>query len=71
LFDDTASADVPDSEISTVVEEHTLPLSVTLFAIVTTAGANHVIQVYGKSNSAAANQEVEFTNSRLTHIRLQ
>jgi hypothetical protein len=71
LFDNTASIDVPDSEISTVIEEHTIPLAVTFTAIVTTSVVNTVIQVYGKSNSATPNQEVEYTNSRLTHIRLQ
>jgi hypothetical protein len=71
LFNNTASADVPDSEMSTVLEDHSVPLLVTFTALVTTSVANSVIQVYGESSAATATQEVEYTNSRLTHVRLQ
>jgi hypothetical protein len=67
----TQAADVADSEVVTVLEDHTVPLLVTFSAIVTTASPNEVIQVWVASNTNTAGQAVEFSNSRLTYIKLQ
>lgn len=62
--------DVANSESSdTFLDSPNLRLF-TLIAIVTTSVDGQTIQLYGKSSSAAANQEVRFAQSRLMYVKL-
>lgn len=66
----TQAADVDDSEFTTVLEDHTTPLSVTLNAIFTTTNPGDVIQVWCASNTNTAGQSIEYTNSKLLYVKL-
>ncbi len=70
LFNATTAADVPNSETTMRVIESPLSQTFMLSTLVTTTVPNETIQLYAKSNSAAATQTIFFSQSRMIWIRL-
>lgn len=71
LFNSTLAADVANSEIATVQEDHTVPNTVQLIARVVTSADGQVIQVYAKSSANTATQAIGYLLSRLVYVKLQ
>jgi hypothetical protein len=71
LFNSTLAADVADSEISAVLEVHSIPTTVQMVARVVTTVDGQVIQVYTKSSANTATQQIGYTLSRLIYVKLQ
>lgn len=70
LFNLDTSLDVPNSETTVRIIESPLSQTVVLCTMVTTTVANHTIQLYARSNSAAATQTIFFSQSRMIWVRL-
>lgn len=71
LFNSTLAADVANSEMSQVLEDHTVYATVQLIARVVTSADNQVIQVYAKSSANTVTQQIGFTLSKLIYVKLQ
>jgi hypothetical protein len=70
LFSATNAADIPDSQASYRFDDHVLVDNVAFTAIVTSSVPNEVIQLYGLTSGVAGTQTVNFTDSRMTYVRL-
>jgi len=70
LFNADLAADVANSETTVRVIESPLSQTFILSTILTTTIANHTIQLYARSNSAAATQTIFFSQSRMLWVRL-
>lgn len=70
LFNANTATDIPNSETTVRLQDSTLSQTFVFSALVTTTVANHTIQLYAKSNSAAATQTIFFSQSRMIWVRL-
>lgn len=70
LFNANTATDIPNSETTIRVTESPLSQTFVLSTLVTTTVANHTIQLYARSNSAAATQTIFFSQSRMIWVRL-
>ncbi len=70
LFSATNAADIPDSQASYRFDDHVLVDNIAFTAVVTSSVPNEVIQLYGLTSGVAGTQTVNFTDSRMTYVRL-
>lgn len=70
LFNLDTGLDIPDSETTVRLDDSTLLQTHVITALVTTTVANHTIQLYARSSSAAATQTIFFAQSKMIWIRL-
>lgn len=71
FFDFTNTLDVPLSETTKSMVDSPLINGLHIFAIVTTAIPNTVIQLYAMTGNATATQTINFDGSRMSYIQLQ
>lgn len=70
LFNSTLAADVANSESTFLFEDHAGSHTVQIFALLTTASPNEVIQLYARSSSAAATQSILYSQSKIIWVQL-
>lgn len=71
FFDFTNTLDVPLSETTKSMVDSPLINGLHIFAIVTTAIPNTVIQLYAMTGNATATQTLNFDGSRMSYIQIQ